>query len=108
MAAVSEASLTRHCSRRLRGVVEFAFAVACRFALAVARSASLANSSELVCGGAKEPRRWFGPAVEAAKLSGFTWHCLRHTFANRLVMAGVDIRTVQELLGYKTISMTVR
>lgn len=27
---------------------------------------------------------------------------------SRLVMAGVDIRTVQELLGHKTISMTVR
>ena len=30
------------------------------------------------------------------------------TFASRLVMAGVDIRTVQELLGHKTIGMTVR
>ncbi len=29
-------------------------------------------------------------------------------FASRLVMAGVDIRTVQELLGHKTIGMTVR
>src|SRR5260370_41679017 len=38
----------------------------------------------------------------------FGRHCLRHTFASRLVMAGVDIRTVQELLGHKTIGMTVR
>src|SRR5258708_7589916 len=38
----------------------------------------------------------------------FGRHCLRHTFASRLVMAGVDIRTVQELLGHKTIQMTVR
>jgi site-specific recombinase XerD len=29
-------------------------------------------------------------------------------FASRLVMAGVDIRTVQELLGHKTIAITVR
>src|SRR5271169_2416276 len=43
-----------------------------------------------------------------AKIAGFSWHCLRHTFASRLVMAGVDIRTVQELLGHKTIAMTVR
>jgi site-specific recombinase XerD len=65
-------------------------------------------ASELVCGGAKEPRRWFEPALKDAKVASFSWHCLRHTFASRLVMAGVDIRTVQELLGHKTIGMTVR
>ena len=65
-------------------------------------------ASELVCGGAKEPRRWFEPVLKDAKVSNFSWHCLRHTFASRLVMAGVDIRTVQELLGHKTIGMTVR
>jgi site-specific recombinase XerD len=65
-------------------------------------------ASELVCGGAKEPRRWFEPVLKDAKISNFSWHCLRHTFASRLVMAGIDIRTVQELLGHKTIAMTVR
>ena len=35
-------------------------------------------------------------------------HVLRHTFASRLVMAGVDIRTVQELLGHADITMTMR
>jgi site-specific recombinase XerD len=67
-----------------------------------------ASGSEFVCGGVRKPRKWFEPAVLAAKLEHFSWHCLRHTFASRLVMAGVDIRTVQELLGHKTISMTVR
>jgi site-specific recombinase XerD len=67
-----------------------------------------ANGSEFVCGGAVEPRRWFEPVVKAANLAAFSWHCLRHTFASRLVMAGVDIRTVQELMGHKTIGMTVR
>jgi hypothetical protein len=43
-----------------------------------------------------------------AKAANFSWRCLRHTFGSRLVMAGVDIRTVQELLGHKTIGMTVR
>jgi integrase len=65
-------------------------------------------ATELVCGGTREPRRWFEPALKDAKVPNFSWHCLRHTFASRLVMAGVDIRTVQELLGHKTIGMTVR
>jgi site-specific recombinase XerD len=43
-----------------------------------------------------------------AKLRSFSWHCLRHTFASRLVMAGVDIRTVQELMGHQLIQMTRR
>ncbi|HWG37120.1 MAG TPA: site-specific integrase, partial [Terriglobales bacterium] len=54
------------------------------------------------------PRRWFETAVKAAKLPNFTWHCLRHTFASRLVMIGVDLRTVQELMGHKDIRMTCR
>jgi site-specific recombinase XerD len=61
-----------------------------------------------VCGDTPGPRRWFEPVLRDAKISAFSWHCLRHTFASRLVMAGVDIRTVQELLGHKTIAMTVR
>jgi integrase len=44
------------------------------------------GGSELVCGGAKSPRHWFEPAVEAAGVRDFSWHCLRHTFASRLVM----------------------
>jgi site-specific recombinase XerD len=63
------------------------------------------RDSEFVCGGTKEPRRWF---EQEAKVLNFSWHCLRHTFASRLVMAGVDLRTVQELLGHKVIAMTVR
>jgi site-specific recombinase XerD len=53
-------------------------------------------------------RYWFEPALKKAKICRFSWHCLRHTFASRLVMRGVDIRTVQELMGHKSISMTVR
>jgi integrase len=42
----------------------------------------------------KANKHWFNDAVEKAGIRDFTWHCLRHTFASRLVMAGVDIRTV--------------
>jgi site-specific recombinase XerD len=60
-----------------------------------------------------DSRSWFEAVIEEAaenmpSLERFTWHCLRHTFISRLVMAGVDLRTVQELAGHKTISMTVR
>jgi site-specific recombinase XerD len=44
----------------------------------------------------------------AIRLDGYTWHSNRHTFASRLVMAGVDLRTVQELGGWKTLSMVER
>jgi integrase len=37
-----------------------------------------------------------------------TPHTLRHTFASRLVMAGVDLRTVQELGGWSDIKMLER
>lgn len=67
----------------------------------------LINTGERVCG-FLEPRHWFYEARKAAKLPDFRWHELRHTFASRLVMAGVDLRTVQELMGHKSISMTVR
>ena len=56
----------------------------------------------------KNPRQWFATALDQAKIEGVTWHTLRHTFASRLVMAGVDLKTVQELMGHKTIAMTAR
>jgi len=53
-------------------------------------------------------RHWFDDAVNEAGLANFTWYCLRHTFASRLVMAGVDIRTVADLMGHANIQMTMR
>ncbi len=52
--------------------------------------------------------RVFTVALKTAGIVGFRWHDLRHTFASRLAMAGVDLRTVQDLMGHKTIAMTLR
>jgi len=53
-------------------------------------------------------RRWFNDALAEARIRDYSWHCNRHTFASRLVMAGVDLRTVAELMGHSTIQMTMR
>jgi integrase len=53
-------------------------------------------------------KHWFDDAVSEAGICNFTWYCLRHTFASRCAMAGVDIRTIAELMGHQTIQMTMR
>ena len=63
-----------------------------------------AAQGEPLCG----PRYWFLRALRTAGIEGFHWHDLRHTLASRLVMAGVNLRGVQEALGHKSIAMTVR
>ena len=48
-------------------------------------------------------------AARRAEIDNFKGaHALRHTFASRLVMAGVNLRTVAELMGHKSITMTMR
>lgn len=56
----------------------------------------------------REAREWFNQVLSQAKIQNFRWHDLRHTFASRLVMAGVPLRAVQMLLGHKRIETTLR
>jgi integrase len=53
-------------------------------------------------------RRSFRLALGKAGIDDFHFHDLRHTFATRLVQAGVDIYKVQRLLGHKSPIMTQR
>lgn len=52
-------------------------------------------------------KAWVGVAT-SAKLNNFNFHDLRHDFASKLVMAGVDLNTVRELMGHADIKMTLR
>ena len=56
----------------------------------------------------KEVKTAFSSALKRAGIEDFRFHDLRHTFGSHLVMQGVDIRTVQQVMGHKEIRMTMR
>ncbi len=53
-------------------------------------------------------RRSFGNAAKAAGINNFSLYGLRHSAASYLIMNGVDIRTVAEIMGHRSISQTMK
>jgi integrase len=53
-------------------------------------------------------RTAFERACRAAKIEDFRFHDLRHTAASWLIMRGRHLKEVQELLGHRTFTMTLR
>jgi integrase len=66
------------------------------------------DKQKVVSVGKSAIRYNFNRLKKKLNIQDFHFHDLRHTFASYLVMNGVDLRTVQELLGHKSFAMTQR
>ena len=57
-----------------------------------------------------EPRAMqykFGRMIEACEIEKANFHALRHTFATRCIEAGVDAKTLSEMLGHSDVKTTL-
>jgi len=51
--------------------------------------------------------RDFARALKGAGLSGVRFHDLRHTFAALGIEAGIDVKTIQAMMGHSSIRVTL-
>jgi site-specific recombinase XerD len=55
-----------------------------------------------------DTRSWFRPCHEEAGITGYVWHCNRHTFCSWLAMSGATITEIMKAAGHKTIQISAR
>jgi len=65
-------------------------------------------TSQITGGKITDVKKAFSTALKKSCIEDFRFHDLRHTFASWLVMSGVDLYTVQRLLGHTNIRTTMR
>lgn len=53
-------------------------------------------------------RKSFLQALKKSDILNFRFHDLRHTCASHLAMSGVDLNTIRDILGHKSLKMTQR
>lgn len=56
----------------------------------------------------KQINKSFQASLKKAGIEDFRFHDLRHTFASHFVMRKGSLKDLQELLGHKTLTMTMR
>ena len=57
-----------------------------------------------------EPRNyqyWFKRRLEKLKISSYKFHILRHTFATNCIRIGMDVKSLSEILGHSSVTVTL-